>query len=111
MSGQASSHSLAIPMILLNVICELRRYNGDNTLYESEADACIAEVLLHVNPDLRIVLETVGPKGELGWLCISMTILLKGAHRNPHSLLNVWLCCRLALSISEYVRIVLTEET
>ena len=65
LSGQAPSHSLAIPMITLNVICELRKYSGDVSLYENEAANCIPQIKLHVKEDIKAVLETVGPKGEI----------------------------------------------
>eukprot|EP00047_Mylnosiga_fluctuans_P017606 m.63049 g.63049 ORF g.63049 m.63049 type:complete len:399 (+) comp7170_c0_seq1:109-1305(+) len=64
MSGQPATHALAIPMITLNVICEIRRYNGDR-IYETEAAACIPQIMLHVKPDLKMVLEVVGPAGEV----------------------------------------------
>jgi hypothetical protein len=62
MAGQPATCALAIPMITLNVICEIRRYNGD-MLYQAEAEACIPAITRHVKPDLQMVLETVGPNG------------------------------------------------
>eukprot|EP00054_Salpingoeca_dolichothecata_P017003 m.100914 g.100914 ORF g.100914 m.100914 type:complete len:306 (+) comp22259_c0_seq2:139-1056(+) len=63
--GNPPSHSLAIPMITLNVICELRSYDSDSSLYEDIVPQCLKEVGLHVNTDAQLVPEVVSPEGEL----------------------------------------------
>jgi len=63
--GALPSHSLAIPMITLNVICELRKYAGDATLFAERAAECVPEIRLHVHPELCLVVETVAPDGAL----------------------------------------------
>lgn len=50
-------------MITLNVICELRCYSGDHSLYQEQADECIKLIKLHVKPELKAVLEVVGMDG------------------------------------------------
>eukprot|EP00051_Salpingoeca_urceolata_P001249 m.39564 g.39564 ORF g.39564 m.39564 type:complete len:1241 (+) comp11285_c0_seq1:36-3758(+) len=65
LAGQAASHSLAVPMITLNVICELRRACGDKDLYKAVAEDCIPQIQLHVKDDLRAVLEVVAPDGSV----------------------------------------------
>lgn len=60
--GQAPSLSLAVPMILLNLIDEVA--GDDWTDYRMEIDECIRRIRLHVHADDRIVLETVAPDGS-----------------------------------------------
>eukprot|EP00730_Choanoeca_flexa_P007827 TRINITY_DN12397_c3_g1_i14.p2 TRINITY_DN12397_c3_g1~~TRINITY_DN12397_c3_g1_i14.p2 ORF type:complete len:276 (+),score=45.68 TRINITY_DN12397_c3_g1_i14:2834-3661(+) len=62
--GARPSHSLAMPMILLNVICELRCYSGDATFEEKEVQRCLKGIKLHVHQDREMVLETVQPDGS-----------------------------------------------
>eukprot|EP01147_Barroeca_monosierra_P007457 gene7457-535_t len=64
-SGQLPSRQLNVPMILLNVICELRRAPGATKhLYEDIANTCVNDILFHVHIDKKAVLETVGMNGE-----------------------------------------------
>jgi N-acylglucosamine 2-epimerase len=60
--GEPRRQSLAVPMILLNVIEELT--DGDAKRYSSEVEECLRLVRLHVRRDERIVLETVAPDGS-----------------------------------------------
>jgi len=52
-----------MPMITLNIICELRNYNDDRTLYETTANACIPQIKMHVHGEIKATLETVTQDG------------------------------------------------
>lgn len=65
LAGTPPSHPLNMPMIMLNVICELRTYDGNHTLYNEIADDCVAQIRRHVHEDRRAVFETVSPEGGL----------------------------------------------
>lgn len=62
LEGQVPSRSLAVPMILLNVIEELT--GGKQAGYEQEIMECINQILLHVHEEKETVFETVGKEGE-----------------------------------------------
>ncbi len=62
LEGQIPSRSLAVPMILLNVIEELT--GGASTGYEQEIEECIRQILLHVHENKETIFETVGMDGE-----------------------------------------------
>ena len=55
------------PMIYLNVTAVMRRCDPENAaLYDERAKACVDEIVrYHFKPELKCVLETVGPDGEL----------------------------------------------
>ena len=55
------------PMIYLNVTAVMRRCDPENAaLYDERARACVDEIIrYHYKPELKCVLETVGPDGEL----------------------------------------------
>jgi len=60
-AGEPAAQSLAIPMILLNL---LEVVAGDNLKkYEAEARECIRRMLLHVHTDQETVFEMVAPDG------------------------------------------------
>lgn len=61
-SGQPPSRSLAIPMILLNLIEVLA--GDDWHSWRSNIDRCIEDLLLHVHEDRRLVFEHVSPGGD-----------------------------------------------
>ncbi|MDB2447231.1 AGE family epimerase/isomerase, partial [bacterium] len=76
-AGVKESQTLAIPMIMLNLIEELtgRELTGqeikgqekkeeDYSEYESEVAECIKLIKLHVDLKEKVVLENVTPKGE-----------------------------------------------
>lgn len=63
--GATPSHSLSMPMIMLNVICELRCYSGDAHFEQAQASRCLAEIKLHVHAERQAVLETVRSDGRL----------------------------------------------
>jgi N-acylglucosamine 2-epimerase len=62
LKGQTPSQSLAVPMILLNVIEEMT--GGNPAGYEQEIEECIKQILLHVHEDKKTVFETVGKDGR-----------------------------------------------
>ncbi len=59
--GEIAAQSLAIPMILLNLIEEVT--HGDYSRYNAEVDRCIDRILLHVDRQRQVVFETVTPDG------------------------------------------------
>ena len=63
LDGQIPSRALAIPMMLLCVLCELRKHAGAETAYEEMAVDCIAAIKLHVKTDTMLVAEVVGMEG------------------------------------------------
>lgn len=60
-AGQVDASSLAIPMILLNLIEVIT--DGERTPYQSEIDACLKRIQHHIDPDTERVYETVRPDG------------------------------------------------
>jgi len=61
-SGQPATRSLAIPMILLNLIEVLA--GDDWPSWRSGIDRCIGDLLLHVDEERKLVFEHVSPDGE-----------------------------------------------
>ena len=59
--GQPDAQSLAVPMILLNLIEVVA--GDDATRYAAEVDDCIRRVRRHVDRDAELVLENVRPDG------------------------------------------------
>ena len=61
------SRAFGDPMIYLNVTDIMRRCDPENrTLYEERARDCVDKIIkYHYKPELKCVLETVGPEGEL----------------------------------------------
>ena len=61
-----TGRSFGIPMIYLNVTAVLRRCDPENAaLYDERAAACVEDIFrYHVKPELKCVLENVGPNGE-----------------------------------------------
>jgi N-acylglucosamine 2-epimerase len=91
-SGAPAVSPMNVPMILLNVIDEFRTAGviksvADATSginYEHEEAWCIEEILKHVIPDKRIVLENVGVDG-------SVINSYDGRHMNPgHAIEAGW---------------------
>ena len=81
-SGQKNMSSLAVPMILLNVIEEVA---GDEwQSYRPKIDACIEQMLLHVHDERQIVFENVSSAGEF-------INSIEGRHLNPgHAIEAGW---------------------
>lgn len=69
--GQPSMTTLAVPMILLNLIDELRSGGKrpgepqDKESFQSEVDWALQRLRLHVNADKKLVFENVGLDGQL----------------------------------------------
>ncbi|KPQ00902.1 MAG: N-acylglucosamine 2-epimerase [Bacteroidetes bacterium HLUCCA01] len=61
-SGETPAQSLAIPMILLNLIEEVA--GDDRDAYRVEVEECIRRMLLHVHEDTQTVFEIVTPDGQ-----------------------------------------------
>ncbi len=62
-SGQTPAQSLAVPMILLNLIAEVA---GEETqTYQREIKECIARLKLHIHGETKTVYELVTPEGNL----------------------------------------------
>lgn len=61
-----TGRSFGIPMIILNVTGVLLRVDPERkALYEERAQQCVDEIFrYHVHPELKCVLENVGPGGE-----------------------------------------------
>lgn len=81
------NHSFGDPMIYLNVSSVMRRCDPDNrALYDARAQECIDTIFkYHVKPDLKAVLELVGPHGEFYDFCI------EGREMNPgHDIEASW---------------------
>jgi len=62
-SGQTPAQSLAVPMILLNLIAEVA--GEDTHAYQREVDDCIHRLRRHIHPETKAVYETVTPEGQL----------------------------------------------
>jgi N-acylglucosamine 2-epimerase len=76
------------PMIYLNVTAVMRRCDPENAaLYDERAKQCVDEIVrYHYKPELKCVLETVGPDGEL------QTDTTAGRVVNPgHDIEGSWL--------------------
>lgn len=61
-----TGRAFGLPMIFLNVTSILLRVDPENReLYEQRAEGCVEEIFkYHVHPELKCVLENVGPNGE-----------------------------------------------
>lgn len=61
-----SGRSFGSPMIYLNVCLTLERVDRERAdLYAERAERCVEEIFrYHVKPELKCVLENVGPEGE-----------------------------------------------
>lgn len=60
--GEAPAQSLAVPMIMLNLIEEVA--GNERHRYQAEVDDCIRRVQRHVHTDVRHVFEHVAPDGS-----------------------------------------------
>ena len=68
LAGQRPARDLAVPMILLNLVAELRGEPGSDTFddrddYDAIERRCVAEVLLHYDRGRGLVREQVGLDG------------------------------------------------
>ena len=64
LTGNPSASTLAVPMILLNIIDEINRTHK-NINYNNIAAECVQEIHLHVKGKIKAVLENVGKDGSL----------------------------------------------
>ena len=70
LAGQRAGQDLAVPMILLNLVAELRGAPGSATFgdrgdYDSIEQDCVRRVLLHFDRERGLVRERVAPDGSL----------------------------------------------
>jgi len=82
-----TGRSFGLPMIILNVISILLRVDPANKAeYEDRAQQCVDEIFRYfVKPELKCVLENVGPNGEV------RTNFTEGRIVNPgHDIEGVW---------------------
>ena len=82
-----TGRGFGIPMIYLNVTSVLMRCDPERkALYEERAAACVEDILkYHVKPELKCVLENVGPNGE------ARLNYTEGRFVNPgHDIEGVW---------------------
>lgn len=82
-----SDRSFGYPMIYLNMTSVLSRVDPENApIYDSRAEACVNEIFkYHVHPELKCVLENVGPNGE------ARLDFTEGRIINPgHDIEGVW---------------------
>lgn len=61
--GNIPAQSLAVPMILLNVIAEVA--GEDSQSYSVEVEECIRRLRLHIHRESQTIYETVAPDGSL----------------------------------------------
>ena len=82
-----TGRAFGIPMIILNVTGILLRVDPERrALYEERAAQCVEEIFkYHVHPELKCVLENVGPEGE------ARLYYTEGRVVNPgHDIEGVW---------------------
>ena len=82
-----SGRAFGLPMIYLNVTSVFLRVDPENkALYEERAQACVDDIFkYHVKPELKCVLENVGPNGE------ARLNYTEGRFVNPgHDIEGVW---------------------
>ena len=82
-----TGRAFGIPMIILNVTGILLRVDPERkALYEERAAQCVEEIFrYHVHPELKCVLENVGPDGE------ARLYYTEGRIVNPgHDIEGVW---------------------
>ena len=82
-----TGRGFGVPMILLNVTNILLRVDPDQReVYEARAKECVEDILsYHVHPELKCVLENVGPNGE------ARLDITEGRIVNPgHDIEAVW---------------------
>ena len=82
-----TGRSFGIPMIYLNVTSVLMRVDPEHRkLYEERAKSCVDDIFAyHVHPELKCVLENVGPNGE------AQLNYTEGRIVNPgHDIEGVW---------------------
>ena len=82
-----TGRSFGIPMIYLNVTAVMHRCDPERAaLYDGRAEKCVEDIFrYHVKPELKCVLENVGPEGE------ARLTYTEGRTVNPgHDIEGVW---------------------
>ena len=82
-----TGRAFGLPMIYLNVTSVLQRVDPEHkAVYEERANACVEDIFkYHVHPELKCVLENVGPDGE------ARLNYTEGRFVNPgHDIEGVW---------------------
>ncbi len=82
-----TGRAFGLPMIYLNVTSVLMRVDPEHkALYDERANACVEDIFrYHVHPELKCVLENVGPNGE------ARLNYTEGRFVNPgHDIEGVW---------------------
>ena len=82
-----TGRSFGIPMIYLNVCSAMQRVDRENeSVYAERAAQCVEEIFkYHVKPELKCVIENVGPEGE------ARLDFTEGRVVNPgHDIEGVW---------------------
>ena len=102
-----TGRSFGLPMIYLNVTDVLLRADSSHKeLYEERARLCVEDILrYHVHPELKCVLENVGPKGE------ARLDYTEGRFVNPgHDIEGVWFLLEHARRTGDRALIARAEE-
>jgi len=92
-----SGRSFGLPMICLNITNVLMRVDETHmTLYKERAEACINDIFKnHYHPELKCILENVGPNGE------ARLNYTEGRVVNPgHDIEGVWFILEYAKQIN-----------
>jgi N-acylglucosamine 2-epimerase len=86
--GQPPLCPINVPMILLNLIDEVRKAGLISALdikYTREEEWCVDEIVRHVNPERQLVFENCGPDGQF------LEDTFDGRHLNPgHAIEAGW---------------------
>ncbi|MEA2062413.1 MAG: AGE family epimerase/isomerase [Gemmatimonadota bacterium] len=64
LEGAPAVSELAVPMIILSLVDEVAE-DSELPAYDPLVKKCLAEIGLHLRPELKLVLENVSPAGEL----------------------------------------------
>lgn len=102
-----TGRSFGIPMIYLNVTSVLQRVDPEHAaVYEERAKSCVEDIFrYHVHPELKCVLENVGPEGE------ARLDFTDGRIVNPgHDIEGVWFLLEYARKIGDKALVEKAEE-
>ena len=102
-----TGRAFGIPMIILNVSEVMLRVDPERAeLYQERAKTCVEEIFrYHVHPELKCVLESVGPDGE------ARTYYTDGRVVNPgHDIEGVWFLLEYARRSGETALVEKCEE-
>ncbi len=102
-----TGRGFGIPMIYLNICTTMQRVDPENgALYQERARQCVEDIFrYHVKPELKCLLENVGPNGEV------RTEFTEGRIVNPgHDIEGVWFILEYARQIGDRELISKAEE-